>query len=234
MAIDDEDWNRIKRLGRHPEIKEKPDYERAFAAGAVEFQEAFAGDYGVIRPSDIVNGHKILFDKIHPWAGKLREKGDDPVIYMDEQVKADNIPEKMQGILEGQISHKESEMTEADSCRMIAEVYCGVVAGQFFRDGNKRLANALTTHQMTAEFGDHPWQEIKRDDRLRGMQEFHGNGKTDIMTGLINDQLKAAIDLKEQKDKLEAQKAQQERADENIRKLKERQIKMKQQNKQKP
>jgi fido (protein-threonine AMPylation protein) len=74
-------WTQVQRLGVHDSVCSYQDYEALCAHGGL-LAEKFVAEYhpDIFLPDTSRIIHRMMFRRVHPWAGQLRERGESVII----------------------------------------------------------------------------------------------------------------------------------------------------------
>ena len=160
------DWERIQRLGLHPDVRTVEDYD-------AKVFKALLGAKGFVRRLPTLNPsldyarllHWMIFREVHQWAGGIREPGKSPprvagFIACD----AERIELELK-MLERQTAELLEKADRQNTFRVIAFHHARFERLHPFHDGNGRVGRLLVEAQLNASpYGVRERPEVPRQE----------------------------------------------------------------------
>jgi fido (protein-threonine AMPylation protein) len=154
-------WSQIRQLPLHLEIRSLADYEQAVSTGtgnaAVYLQEidVLQG----LRIADFLHVHFLMFEKVHPWAGQLRQPGQ--LMTFSGFPAADPqriLRELSMALIQAKELMDEAQAEEDGFQWLAAMAFLHIRFERIhpFRDGNGRVGRGVLSAQHEVVFGELP------------------------------------------------------------------------------
>ena len=193
-TTDEHRFVRIKNLGLKPGISDEADYDVAVGKG-LDYADKVAQGLDVVpQPGEIKALHYAIFERIHPWAGDLRETGSK--IFVGDGLPGDP-PAKLEERLRLLCEWSKEDFAWAGDytdrqALAIASFHVALKRIQCFEDGNGRTAGIILDRQVKQCFGLELGTKLSAEEYWSGLVRGLEKGEVKELAMALTDALQLA------------------------------------------
>jgi fido (protein-threonine AMPylation protein) len=176
VSYQQKDWERVQKLGLTPRVTSPEAYATRVAQGMRLAQATLEATKEVVPTIPTIKGlHYITFEGVHPWAGSIRQPGQEVragelICSLAEDVMGDLMKLRREMINNPLTGSKEYK------AEVIAFYHASLLAIHPFLDGNGRVARTILDFQTKRMLGHSLSQNIGRDEYVEALGRAQGEG----------------------------------------------------------
>lgn len=179
------DWERIKKIGVTPQITTPEEYAKQVTIGTKLATVILPLKSELVPSEETIKGlHYIAFGKVHPWAGKFRELGQEvqagKLICTDSKDIVKELSTLRREMLGNPLTGSRKYLSE-----VLSFYHASFLEIHPFLDGNGRLARVILDHQCKKLLGHPLTLKFSRAEYVEALERAQQEGDLKLLAKII-------------------------------------------------
>ena len=179
------DWERIQKIGATSQITTPEEYAKQVTIGTKLAAAILPLKNELVPSEETIRGlHFVAFNKVHPWAGKFRELGQEvqagKLICSDAKDIAKELGTLRREMLSNPLTGSRKYVSE-----VLSFYHASFLEIHPFLDGNGRLARVILDHQCKNLLGHPLTLKFSRTEYVEALERAHQEGDLKLLSKII-------------------------------------------------